>query len=144
MQAIYHLDYLEVDNTVLDADYDEKRVVVKACILATTEEEAYDLFISHFKNLAIEKKFGEWSKSDEGEFILKPLNIIDKIDFMGNLTMNDEKSYFTSPKIHYIFTEEKHFGLDSKFRHIVDIYNNYEYKRNKGSKSNNGRRYVYC
>jgi len=122
---IYHLDYLEVDNTLLDPDYDETRYILKACILATNEDEAYDLFISHFKSLGREYK------------------LIDKEYFMGNLTMNEEKRYFTSPKVHHIFTEEKCFGLDRKFRHIVDIYDNYEYKHNKGGKSVNGRRYVY-
>ena len=57
--------------------------------------------------------------------------------------MNDEKRYFTSPKVHHIFTEEKNYGVDRNFNHIVDIYNNYEYKHGKGGKSVNGRRYMY-
>lgn len=140
---IYYLDYIEVDNTVLDPDYDEKRFILKACILATNEDEAYDLFVSHFNTIALEKKFGDWIETDEGEFILKPKQLIDKYYFIGNLTKNEDRRYFTIPKVHHIFTEKKCFGLDRKFRHIFDIYDSYEYKHNKGSKSNNGRRYVY-
>ena len=89
---IYHLDYLEVDNTLLDPDYDETRYILKACILASNEDEAYELLVSHFKSLGREYK------------------LIDKDYFMGNLTMNEEKRYFTSPKVHHIFTE-LHLGI---------------------------------
>ena len=122
---IYHLDYLEVDNTLLDLDYDETRYILKACILASNEDEAYDLFMSHFNSL-------------NGNY-----KLIDKHYFMGNLTMNEDKRYFTSPKVHYVFTEEKNYGVDRNFNDIVDIYNNYEYKHGKGGKTVNGRRYMY-
>lgn len=139
---IYQLDYLEVydDSNPHPAlwDYEEVKFILKACILATNEEEAYELFISHLNTVALEHKFNDWDEVEEHKFIRKPKQLITKEDFMGNLTKNEYNRYFTLPKVHHIFTELRCNGIGRKHRFSLDIYDNYEYKHNKGVTKNNG------
>ena len=135
---IYYLDYLVVyDDGEPHPDlleYEEVKFILKACILATNEEEAYKLFISHFDTIALEHKFNDWDEISP--FTRIPKDLISKEDFMGNLTKNEDKRYFTPPKVHHIFTENRCYGMGRKHRFLIDIYDNYEYKHNKGVTQN--------
>ena len=138
---IYYLDYLVVyDDGEPHPDlleYEEVKFILKACILATNEEEAYELFISHFNTVALEHKFNDWDEVEDDKIIRKPKHLITKEDFVGNLTKNEYNRYFTQPKVHHIFTELRCNGIGRKRRFLVDIYDNYEYKHNKGVTKNN-------
>jgi hypothetical protein len=107
---IFYFQYEETDYE--DPDYEEKKIVSKACILATNEDEAYEMFKSHTKGLYIEQ--------------------IDKDTFIGNLTLEENKRYFTLPKIYHIYTVKKAYGLDRKFSPIYYTWGKYEYKHKKG------------
>ena len=56
---------------------------------------------------------------------------ITKEDFMGKLTKNEYKRYFTPPKVHHIFTEVRCLGMGRRSRFELHTYDNYEYKHNK-------------
>ncbi len=118
---IYYFHYEETDYE--DPDYDEVKDTTKAIILAGNEDEAYELFIAQAEGLIDFK--------------------IDKETFMGNLTMNEHKRYFTSPKVHHFYRNIVAEGLDRKFRWVRDTYEFYEYKHGKGVKRlGHSRRYI--
>lgn len=139
---IYQLDYLVVYNRDGGEhhpnlwEYEEIKFILKACILASNEEEAYELFISHLNTVALEHRFYDWEYDENDKCIYKPKHLITKEDFMGNLTKNEYKRYFTPPKVHHIFTELRCLGMGRKHRFLIDIYDNYEYKHNKGVTQN--------
>jgi len=108
--SIFYFQYEETDYE--HSDLEEINFISKACILATNEDEAYEMFKSHTEGLKIEQ--------------------IDKDTFIGNLTLEENKRYFTLPKIYHIYTVKKGYGLDRKFSPIYYTWGKYEYKHKKG------------